>query len=212
MTLLEFEVLDVVPEVHAAAPTMLFKLRVTESTGEQIHAMALRAQIRIEPGKRSYVEAEAQGVEDLFGTTDRWSTTLTPFLWTHASTMLKGFTGELEFDLPVPCTYDFEVSGTKYLHALRDGAVPLVLLFSGTVFSRGATGFVVEQVPWHLEASHTMPISAWRAMMDAYYPNSGWVRVERETLDRLIRFKSSRGLISWEQTFDALIAGSEERV
>ena len=35
-------------------------------------------------------------------------------------------------------------SGTTYLHALRDGEIPLLFLFSGTVFTRGATGFAVD--------------------------------------------------------------------
>ena len=44
----------------------------------------------------------------------------------------------------LPCTYDFDVSGATYLHALRDGEVPLLFLFSGTVFCRGRTGFSVD--------------------------------------------------------------------
>ena len=78
------------------------------------------------------------GLADLFGTPDRYASTLKPFLWTHATAMVQGFEGAREFDLPVACTYDFDVSATKYLHALRGGDVPLVLLFSGTVFTRGA--------------------------------------------------------------------------
>ena len=57
--------------------------------------------------------------------------------WLHASTVAQGFTGRTEIDLPLPCTYDFEVSGTTYLHALRDGEIPLLFLFSGTVFTAG---------------------------------------------------------------------------
>ena len=55
--------------------------------------------------------------------------------------MVRGFTGDIEFDLPVPCTYDFDVAATKYLHSLGDGEIPLNVLFSGTVFTRGSTGF-----------------------------------------------------------------------
>ena len=66
--------------------------------------------------------------------------------------MVQGFEGAREFDLPVACTYDFDVSATKYIHALRGGDIPVVLLFSGTVFTRGATGFAVEQLSWSLEA------------------------------------------------------------
>jgi hypothetical protein len=36
-------------------------------------------------------------------------------------------------DLPVGCTYDMEVAASKFLHAIRDGVVPLQFLFSGTL-------------------------------------------------------------------------------
>ena len=48
MTELGFEVLDVRPQEHAASPHLLFRLRVTESSGEAVHAIALRCQLRIE--------------------------------------------------------------------------------------------------------------------------------------------------------------------
>ncbi|MDX6202635.1 MAG: hypothetical protein QOJ83_2135, partial [Frankiales bacterium] len=141
MTDLAFEVLDVVPQDHAASPHLLFRLRVTESSGARVHAIALRCQLRIEPQRRPYDPREQEGLADLFGSSDRYATTLKPFLWTHATATVQGFEGVRDFDLPVACTYDFEVSATKYLEALRDGSVPLVLLFSGTVFTRGETGF-----------------------------------------------------------------------
>ena len=205
MTDLAFEVLDVLPQHHAAAPHLLFRLRVTEGSGAVVHAIALRAQLRIEPQRRPYDPAEQEGLADLFGTSDRYASTLKPFLWTHASTMVQGFTADREFELPVACTYDFEVSATKYLHALRGGNVPLVLLFSGTVFTRGETGFSVEQLSWSLEASCRLPVSAWRELMDLYYPGSGWIRLDRETIEALARYRSSRGLTSWEQTLGALL-------
>jgi hypothetical protein len=205
MTELAFEVLDVRPQEHAAAPHLLFRLRATESTGARVHAIALRCQLRIEPQRRPYDAEEQQGLTDLFGTSDRYSATLKPFLWTHATTMVQGFEGGREFDLPVACTYDFEVSGTKYLHALREGDVPLNLLFSGTVFTRGASGFAVEQLSWSLEAGCRMPVAVWRALMDHYYPNSGWIRLDRDTIDALAQFRSSRGLTSWEQTIAELL-------
>ncbi len=137
VTELAFTVLDAAPERYAAAPTLLFRVRLTESTGAIVHAIALRAQVQIEPQRRQYAEREQEGLADLFGPPDRWSQTLRPFLWTHAVALVPGFTGAVEFDLPVACTYDFEVAAAKYLHALGDGEVPLRLLFSGTVFTRG---------------------------------------------------------------------------
>jgi hypothetical protein len=209
MTELAFTVLDAAPEPYAAAPTLRFRLRVTESTGATVHAVALRAQVQIEPQRRRYDDAGA--LTDLFGTSDRWATTLRPFLWTYATTMVPGFTGQTDVDLPVPCTYDFDVAAAKYLHALRDGDVPLVLLFSGTVFTRGLAGFGVEQVPWHLEAAYRLPVAVWRSTMDRFFPNSGWIRLDRETLDALTRYRAARGLTSWEQTLGELLPAEVPR-
>jgi Family of unknown function (DUF6084) len=145
------------------------------------------------------------GLTDLFGTSERYGATLKPFLWTHATTMVQGFEGTTEVDLPVACTYDFDVSATKYLHALRAGEVPLVLLFSGTVFTRGASGFAVEQMSWSLEASCRMPVSTWRQLMDHYFPGGGWIRLERETIDALAQYKSGRGLTSFDDAIVELL-------
>lgn len=205
MTDLRFEVLDVTPQQHAAAPHLLFRLRVTEGSGAVVHAIALRAQLRIEPQRRPYDDREREGLVDLFGDPDRYASTLRPFLWTHASAMVQGFEGSRDFDLPVACTYDFDVAATKYLHALGDGDVPLVLLFSGTVFTRGATGFAVEQLAWSLEASCRLPVASWRALMDLYFPGAGWIRLDRDTIDALARYRSAHGLTSWEQTLAALL-------
>jgi hypothetical protein len=205
VTALAVEVLDVRPQEHAAAPHLLFRLRIDESSGATVHALALRAQVRIEPARRGYDEAERAGLADLFGSADRYPETLKPFLWTHASTLVQGFRGGTEVDLPMACSYDLEVSGAKYLHALRDGAVPLLLLFSGTVFTRGETGFSVEQVPWSLEARCPLPVAVWRRLMDLYFPGAGWVRMDRDTIAALARFRSERGLTSWEETVAALL-------
>lgn len=205
MTSLEFEVLDVRPEQHAAAPHLLFRLRVSETSGEVVHAIALRCQLRIEPQRRPYDPQEQEGITDLFGTSERYGSTLKPFLWTHATATIQGFTGTTEVDLPVACTYDFDISASKYLHALREGDVPLILLFSGTVFTRGATGFAVEQLSWSLEAPCRMPVRTWRTLMDHYFPGGGWIRVDRETLDALGRYRSAHGLTSWEQAIERLL-------
>lgn len=200
MTSLGVEVLDVRPQEHAASPHLLFRLRITESSDAVVHAIALRAQLRIEPQRRPYDPAERAGLADLFGGAERYAETLKPFLWTHASTMVQGFRGSTEVDLPVACSYDFDVSGTKYLHALGDGGMPLLLLFSGTVFTRGTTGFAAEQLSWSLEARCLLPVATWRRLMDLYFPGSGWIRLDRETIDALARYRSARQLTSWEET------------
>lgn len=211
MTQLAISVLDVAPERYAVAPSLMVKLRIEESTGQPIHAIALRCQVRIEPQRRAYTGPERAGLVELFGLPEQWSKTLTPFLWTHASTTVRGFSGSIDVDLPVTCTYDFEVAAAKYLHTLRDGEIPLVFLFTGTVFTRGITGFGVEQISWDLEATHRMPVKVWHDLMDLYFPGSGWIRVDRDTLDALMQFKAARGLTSWEDAFSALLPRPEER-
>jgi hypothetical protein len=205
MVSLAVDVLDAHAEPHAAVPTLMLRLRISETTGATIHALALRSQIRIEPQRRQYDADEEARLYELFGETPRWGDSLRPFLWTHVSTMVNGFTGSTEIDLPVECTYDFEVAAAKYLHALGDGVVPLLLLFGGSVFTKGVSGFSAEPVAWNLEATFPLPVAVWRGVMDLYFPNSGWVRVHRDTLDALQQFKSSQGLPTWDQAFEQLL-------
>jgi hypothetical protein len=210
MTTLAFEVVDSRPEPHAAVPTIMLRLRVTEADGFSVHALALRCQIRIEPQRRHYSADEEERLYEMFGETPQWGDSLRPFLWTHVSTTIGKFDGTTEFELPVECTYDFDVAGAKYLHALADGEIPLILLFSGTVFTRGESGFSAEPLSWSLEASHKMPVSVWRGMMDLYYPNSGWIRVQRDTLDAMQRYRAVRGLPTWDQAVAQLLKEAGE--
>lgn len=208
MTDFAFTVLDLQPEPYAAAPQLTARLRVTESTGAEVHAIALRCQVRILPQRRGYTPEEEPGLLDLFGERGRWPTTLKSFLWLQCSTLVQGFTGAADVDLALPCTFDFDVAASKYLHALRDGEIPLVFLFSGTVFTKGLTGFGVEQVPWDLEASYRLPVAAWSQLMDLYFPNTGWIRLDRDVLAALSHYKSARGLTSWDATVEALLSGN----
>lgn len=210
MTDLRFEVLEVVAEPYAAEPQLKVRLGISEWTESRVHAIALRCQVRIEPQRRPYDEAEQNGLRALFGDRDRWKDTLRPFLWMHSNTTVQGFSGTTEVDLPLPCTYDFDVIGSRYLHALGQGDVPLVFMFSGTIFTRGTQGFGVEQVPWDREAHHGMPVSVWRAMMDFYYPNSGWLRLDHEAIRELADYRARHGLTSWEETVGHLLAHRDE--
>ena len=203
---LSFSVVDVFAERYAAAPQLTARLRIEEGTGEAIHAMALRCQVRIEPQRRAYSADEESGLLDMFGTRERWFDTLKPFMWMQCNTMVQGFTGVTEVDLAMPCTYDFEVTWSKYLHALREETIPVVFLFSGTVFTRGASGFGVEQIPWDCEARYAIPVAVWREMIDHYFPNTGWLRLSRDTMESLAHYRSVRGLTTYEAAVEALLA------
>jgi hypothetical protein len=205
MSSLSFAVLGARPEPYAAVPTLIFRLRIAETTGERIHTLALRCQIQIEPRRRHYSEPEEERLLELFGEPQRWGQTLKTILWTHVSLMVPGFAGSTEVDLPVPCTYDFEVTAAKYFHGLDEGEIPLLLLFSGTVFARGQTGFSVEPVPWEKEAAFRLPVAVWRAVMDRYFPDSAWIRLRRESFDALHRFRGRRALPTWDDAIEALL-------
>jgi hypothetical protein len=205
MSELTIEVIDARAEPYAAVPTLLLRLEITEPSGDPVHAIALRTQIQIEPQRRRYSKDEEARLLELFGEQPQWGESLRPFLWTHASTMLTGFTGRTEVDLPVACSYDFEVAAAKYLHSLSDGEIPLALLFSGTVFARRDGVVSVQPVAWHVEANYRLPVKVWRDLMDLYFPNSGWIRLRRETIDALTRYKAERAIPSWEDTFELLL-------
>jgi Family of unknown function (DUF6084) len=208
---LSVSILGARAELYAAVPTLMLRLGIAETSGAVVHAIALRGQLRIEPQRRRYTADEEERLLELFGETPQWANSLRPFLWTHLATTVPGFTGSTEVDLPVICTYDFEVAAAKYLHALGDGDVPLLLLFSGTVFSRGEQGVVVEPVAWHQEAGYRMPVRVWRDVMDRYFPDSGWLRLRRETIDDLQRFKARRALPTWEQAIEALLKEARDQ-
>jgi len=205
MSELTIEVLDARAEPYAAVPTLLLRLAITEPSGDPVHAIALRTQIQIEPQRRRYSKDEELRLLELFGEQPQWGESLRPFLWTHANAMLTGFTDHTEIDLPVTCSYDFEVAAAKYLHSLDDGVIPLALLFSGTVFARRGGVVSVQPVAWHVEANYRLPVKVWRDLMDLYFPNSGWIRLRRDVIDSLTRYKAERAIPSWEDAFEMLL-------
>jgi Family of unknown function (DUF6084) len=194
---------------YAVTPGLTLQLHITDTGGDRVDAIALRCQIRIEPHLRRYSAIEAQRLHDLFGDTGRWADTLKPLQLANLSTMVPGFTGSTTVDLSLPCTYDLEIASTKYFNGLDDGVVPLLLLFSGTVFSTRDGQRLVQQVPWSKETAFEMPIKVWRETVDAHFPNSAWLRVRRDTLDALELFKSRNALTDWDSTLAALLDRAE---
>lgn len=205
-----FAVLEIAPQPYSVAPILSARVGIASLADEPVHAIALRAQVRIQPSRRRYSDEEGAGLTDLFGARDRWRDTQRSFLWMHCATMVPGFSGGAEVDMPMPCTYDFEVTGSKYLHALRDGSVPLLFLFSGTVFIKGSGGFAIQQIPWDREDTFDMPLTVWHELMAAHFPNTGWVRLHRDTLDALAAYKSGHGLLGFDDAVTRLLARAEE--
>lgn len=203
---LELACVDVLPTPYAAGPSVTLRIRAVEHTGVRLHALALRCQVRIEPLRRRYDDAEAARVTDLFGDRPRWGSSMHPLQLAFWSQVLPGFSGETTFGLEIPVSYDVEVAAHKYLSALGDGAAPLLLLFSGQSFTvDGAGRLAVQPLPWHTEASARLPVAVWRAAMDAHYPGQAWLRVSRELYDRLAERRSAAGLGGWDALLEGLL-------
>jgi hypothetical protein len=208
---LTFDVEKAEPKPFAVGPLLAFKVRIGQKNAAEeatlINTVVLRCQIRIQVARRRYAPAEQERLRDLFATPDRWSQTLQPLLWTQTSVVVPPFVGRTTVDLPVPCTFDFNVAVTKYFYALEDGEVPLLLLFSGTVFYEAEDGGLqVTQLPWDRETTFRLPVQVWKDMMEHYYPNSAWLCLRKDAFDRLYDYKSRHGLPTWEQALESLLA------
>lgn len=204
------ESVNVLP--FAASPMLAFKLRLTNADPAQtIHTVVLRCQIQIEVTRRRYSAQDQENLRDLFGEPERWGQTLRNLLWTNTSVVVPQFTGVATVDLQVPCTFDFSIATTKYFNGLTDGEIPIVIMFSGSVFYADPNGaLLVAPISWAAETKFRMPLKVWKDMMDVYYPNTAWLCVRRDVFEDLHRFKVERGIPTWEQTFEDLLAAVEE--
>ncbi|WP_374970504.1 DUF6084 family protein [Terrabacter sp. BE26] len=209
MTDVDFTCTGVVADRYAAGPTVVLEMRAEEHTGVRVHALALRCQVRIEPLGRHYSDREAARVVDLFGERPRWGSTMQPLQLGFLSHVLPGFTGECSFELRLPVSYDVEVAAHKLLAGLEEGEAPLLLLFSGQVFTGRTGSIVVEPVPWHKEARARLPMAVWRAAMDVHFPGQAWLRVSRDTHDRLTEYRGRHGLVGWDAVLGRLLVGAE---
>jgi hypothetical protein len=206
-----FTVLDIAARPHAAAPELTARLRVDDASGDAVQAIALRCQVSIEPQRRGYDLDDEEGLRAVFGGRERWPETMRPFQWMQVSTVVQGFRGSTVVDLPMPCTYDFDVTGSRYLHAVGAGTIPLTLELSGTVFGRGPDGLTVEQLSWGCRARYQLPVLVWRDMLETYFPHSGWIRLDHDVLASLGDYRARHGLVSWEETVTRLLDAVESR-
>jgi hypothetical protein len=205
---LDFRIIGVEAAVHGLTPLIHFKVGIINTPAEEtIQSVILQAQIQIHAPQRAYNEGEKAKLIDLFGTPEKWGQTLRARLWTLSNTTVRTFEGSTEALLPVPCTFDLNVAATKYFYALEDGEVPLLFLFSGTIFYAGPDGRLqVQQISWNKECAYRMPISVWQGLMDHHYPNNAWISLERDVFDRLYEYKRGAGVPSWEQAIERLLA------
>jgi hypothetical protein len=208
---LSFQVDGAEATPFAVAPLLTFRLRVTNTPpDEAIHNVVLRCQIQIESTRRKYQAEEEARLRDLFGEPERWGQTLRAMLWTHATVVVPPFAGETVAELPVVCTYDFNLAVTKYFYALEQGEIPLNFLFSGSVFYQDGDALQVAPISWSKEARFRLPVAAWRRLMEVYYPNLAWLQLRQDVFDRLYRYKVRHGIPTWEQVVERFLSAADE--
>lgn len=203
---LEFEVVGAAPLLHAVSPALALELCVRSTSGEAIHGLLLDCQVRLEPARRTYSDVEAEQVFELFGERERWARTQQSFSWTQVTVNVPAFAGATTVKLPLACSYDFDLASAKYLHGLDGGEIPLLLLFSGSVFYEApAGGLQVGRVAWSKESRYRLPLAVYRQTILHYFPNRAPLTLTRDVFDRLQRFKRSGGFVSAEAALQALL-------
>jgi hypothetical protein len=211
---LDFEIVGVGVEPNSMTPSLRFALSATvRQNSDPVQSVSLQCQLRIDPVRRAYEDAECEGLRDLFGERARWGETLRSFLWQQVTASVPAFANETRFDLVVPCSFDFNIAATKYFHGLKDGFVPLTFLFSGSIFYRdSADRLQICQISHGKEASYRLPVRVWQTMMDHYYPDCAWLPLSRETFEKLYRLKQLNGIASFEQTLEQLLRSATPEI
>ena len=207
----DFEVLSSRAIARAAAPTVGFRVKVSDGSGLTILTMALGVVITVEPSKRPYDSESRERLVELFGPPERWASTTTNFRWAQADAVVPAFSGgEAEFELVVPCTYDLELAAAKYFHGLGDGVAPLRFHFNGTVIYEAGDGRMqVVQIPWDRSPRFRMPIEVWRKTIADAYPFRSWVPVHADTLAKLERRKAEGAVPTFDAVIDELLERAE---
>lgn len=210
MNALSFTVVGARPAPATASPAILFRLRIVQAAPARVHAIALRVQVQIEARRRRYAADERERLYELFGSPEQWDRTLHALTWAQASTVVPAFDDVIEIDLSVPCTYDLEVAAAKYFHGVRGSEVPLLFLFTGTVFTVRGGALEIEPVPWDREAAWRLPAQTWHETMHTFFPGGGWIRLRQDTIDRLQAFRGAHAVVTWDEAIDRLLPSSAE--
>jgi hypothetical protein len=203
---LAFAVEDAARVEHAAVPTLRFAVRITATQGRAIKSVLLDTQIQIAARRRRYDAAAEEKLFELFGAPAGWGSTLRTLPWTRVTTVVPPFTGSTLVDVPVPCSYDLQVVASRYFDALDGGEVPLEFLFSGTVFAAGPGGMLqATRISWESDAEYRFPVAVWQDAMERYFRGTAWLRLRKDTFDRLAAHKSRRALATWEDAIESLL-------
>lgn len=195
----------VAPVARAALPTLQFRARVRTLGIGAVRSVALESHIRIATDPRNYCEQDRHRLADLLGGPVGVLRPPPGLLWARATTQIPPFTGETQVEIPVICSYDFEVVAGRFLHSLSGGVVPLDFRFSGAVFYDHDDRLQASRLPPETTATFPMPVRVWRDLMEHYFPGTAWLRLDREVFDALCGYRTANKLTSWSQTLRSLL-------
>jgi Family of unknown function (DUF6084) len=199
---LGFTVEDAARVEHAAVPTLRFSVGLTAEV--PVRSVLLDVQLQIAARRRGYDAGAHERLFELFGPVADWGTTLRTLLWARSTLVVPAFEGSAGAALDVPCSYDLQVAASRYLDALSDGIVPLEFLFSGSVFYDDGGRLQTTRLPLNSEAAFDLPVAVWKETMERYFRGTAWVRLSKESFDRLSAYKSRNALASWDEALAAL--------
>jgi uncharacterized protein DUF6084 len=201
-----FQVDAAAPVALSVAPSISLRVHVTCTPPLVVHALVLRARIRIDGARRTYTASERARLFELFGAPEQWQKTMSvPLSWAEVGVSVGRFEGSTMFDIIVPCTYDLAAATTKLCDALDGGDVPLTTFLSGTLFAETTEGDVVVTPIAADGLTCTLPISTWRGVMDAHHPRGALVSLPRALLDRIRRAGEKTGATSLERAIEKLL-------
>ena len=208
---LAFEVLEARAEPHAAVPTIMLRVRVTETGGRTVHALVLRGQIRIEPQRRRYRPSEEERLYELFGETPGGVTRCARSCGRTFRPRFRGFTRR-----PPSSTCPWSAPTTSRWRPPSTctpcrAARSRCSCCSRARCSPAASGVSAEPISWDsggvvpppgvgVAGGHGPLLSQQRL----------GARSSRDTLDRLQRFKSAQAVPTWDQAFDVLLKQAGE--
>ncbi len=195
----------------AAIPTLEFELGI-DAAGQPIRSILLDIQIQIAARLREYSPPAQERLLELFGSPERWGTTLRTLPWMRTTVVVPPFVDHTIAQLQIPASYDLEVTAARYFAALEDGEIPLEFLFSGSVFFSSPEGLLqTARIGWDRELDYRLPVSVWRRAIDRHFPNSAWLRLGRQQFERLCAYKARHAFTSWDDALAALLNEDERR-
>ncbi len=172
------------------------ELQITEADGRPCTPSRSSARSASSRSGVAYEPAEEGAPLELFGETPQWGDSLRPFLWTHVATTVAGFTGR-DDDRPAD-----RVHATISRSPPASTSTPSTTVSCRSCCASPAPPSRSRRPGFRVDArvvgpGRVVPPAGARCGATRWTctsPTRGWMRVSRDTLDALQRYKATRGL------------------